>query len=211
MSFDIIVEDYIRQCRPRAHAELRAFEELDTLEQAIRHSSLCHLLPSEKRHPHQYRIPARALKLAEKKLQAIRSRLARARSFEVLHTAIDQKIGDIYKIGPLAVYDIAHRIGAYLGLRPALVYLHRGTLTGARALGFSGRTLDPRSLPRAFSRLKPWEIEDCLCIYKGQLRAAGYPGDTHRKSVCIVPVAQRSECQLANGAVRRRLSRGGCC
>jgi hypothetical protein len=69
-------------------------------------------------------------------------------------------------IGELAVYDIAHRIAAFRGKEPSLVYLHRGTCVGARHLGFTGKTLDPRLLPSSFSCLTAAEIEDCLCIYK---------------------------------------------
>ena len=70
------------------------------------------------------------------------------------------------------VYDIAQRIGAYLGKAPTLIYLHRGTKEGAAILGFHGETVDACKLPPAFSRLAPAEIEDCLCIYKDQLRGA---------------------------------------
>jgi hypothetical protein len=48
------------------------------------------------------------------------------------------------------VYDIAHRIGAFLRKAPALVYLHRGTKEGAAILGFKGKTIDPKLLPPAF-------------------------------------------------------------
>ena len=39
------------------------------------------------------------------------------------------------ELGELTVYDVAHRIGAYLQLEPDVVYLHRGTRIGARYLG----------------------------------------------------------------------------
>ncbi|WP_316168403.1 MULTISPECIES: hypothetical protein [unclassified Bradyrhizobium] len=187
MSFETIVDDYIREYRPRARGELAEFRKLRSLKDAIHHASLCHWLPSELRHPHQYRIPAAALLMAESKLQRVRNRLARAKTFEALHDEVEHQILSIRKIGPLAVYDIAHRIGAYRGLTPAIVYLHRGTREGARALGFAGKTLDPRLLPKAFSRLKPYEIEDCLCTYKNALRGAK-PALRHGgASICIPP------------------------
>jgi hypothetical protein len=77
---------------------------------------------------------------------------------------VEREIGSVQGIGKLMVYDIAHRIGAYLGKSPMLVYLHRGTKEGAAVLGFHGETLDPAVLPTAFSQLTPTEIEDCLCI-----------------------------------------------
>jgi hypothetical protein len=73
-------------------------------------------------------------------------------------------------IGALAIYDIATRIGGYLRLEPEVVYLYAGTSKGARALGLDGaKTLDPKALPAAFRVLRPREIEDCLCIYAGDL------------------------------------------
>src|SRR5262249_54941969 len=82
-------------------------------------------------------------------------------------------IGEIRGVGELTVYDISHRIGAHFGNAPQLVHLHAGTRTGARAFGIRGGILDPKTLPHAFSRLTPAEIEDCLCIYKDVLRGKG--------------------------------------
>jgi hypothetical protein len=48
------------------------------------------------------------------------------------------------------------------------VHLHRGTRTGARALGLdtSRSFLKPTDLPKEIRSLRPHEIEDFLCIYK---------------------------------------------
>ncbi len=72
----------------------------------------------------------------------------------------------------LTVYDTAHRIGRYLGVEPNRVYLHAGTMEGAKALGFKGNRsfLMRRQLPKEFRTPKPYEIEDCLCIYKDDLK-----------------------------------------
>ena len=68
------------------------------------------------------------------------------------------------------VYDTVLRIGAKLDLFPDRVYLHCGTREGARALGLKWRDpwLKVDELPRELRRLKPHEIEDFLCIYKGE-------------------------------------------
>jgi hypothetical protein len=39
-------------------------------------------------------------------------------------------------------------------------------------------------LPKAFSRLKPYEIEDCLCIYKNALRNTKHGLWRRHASVC---------------------------
>ena len=92
-------------------------------------------------------IPRRLLGLAEERLQAASRHLAGASDFEALHEIVKREIGSVHGIGKLMVYDIAHRIGAYLGQAPTLVYLHRGTKEGAAILGFRGETLDPAVLP----------------------------------------------------------------
>jgi hypothetical protein len=76
-------------------------------------------------------------------------------------------------MGVLTVYDVAHRIAAFLGKPPHLVYLHAGTRVGAAALGIKGDVVDPDELPAAFAVLTAAEIEDCLCIYKDELRDGG--------------------------------------
>lgn len=120
----------------------------------------------------QRRIPRAVLELAEARLQAAAKRIAAASDFAALHGIVEREIGSIRGIGALTVYDIAHRLGAHFGKAPALVYLHAGTRTGAAAFGLKSDSIDPRELPAPFSRLAPAEIEDCLCIYKDELRGA---------------------------------------
>lgn len=82
-------------------------------------------------------------------------------------------IGRVRGIGPTTVYDVSLAIGAKFGLEPELIYLHAGTLDGARAIGLSVRglrALPMDAFPSAFRRLRPYEVEDCLCIYKHELR-----------------------------------------
>ena len=96
--------------------------------------------------------------------------MAKVANFDALIRLVDEKIGGIAGIGALTVYDIAHRIGAYLRKEPTRVYLHAGTRVGALALGIEDNVFDPKILPKAFSRLSAAEVEDCLCIYKDDLR-----------------------------------------
>lgn len=170
MTFDEIVSAYIREYRDDARREMRFFKIQRHASEVIRKAALCEL-PDGKRHPHQYRIPGLSLEEAEARLQAIAKKLERAGDFESLHDLVEAEIASIDRISELTIYDIAHRIGAYLGKTPRLVYLHRGTRIGATAFGLRGRTIDPKQLPAAFSRLMPAEIEDCLCIYKDELKA----------------------------------------
>lgn len=188
MTIDGIVNDYIREYRDDARAEMETFRRERSRASAIRRAALCEF-PDGKRHPHQYLIPQRLIELAEERLQAAARRLAGAPDFDALHEIVKREIGSVHGIGELMVYDIAHRIGAYLGKVPTLVYLHRGTKEGAAVLGFRGVTLDPAVLPSAFARLTPAEIEDCLCIYRD--KCGGAPGLPTRNSGCGVARRQR--------------------
>ena len=191
MTLGEIVNDYIREYRADARAEMETFRKEKSRTSAIRRASLCEL-PDGKRHPHQCLIPKRLLELAEERLQAAAKRLAGAEDFGALHDIVNGEIGSIHGIGKLTVYDIAHRLGGYFGKSPTMVYLHRGTKAGAAILGFRGETLYPAILPSAFSRLSPAEIEDCLCIYKDQLR--GSPGRSDQGSGCAVARKPRRVC-----------------
>jgi hypothetical protein len=76
-------------------------------------------------------------------------------------------------IGLLTIYDTTHRIGAYLKLSPEQVYLHAGVRVGAKALGLGDwQSKLPMSVfPPAFQRLRPEQVEDCLCLHASQLHA----------------------------------------
>jgi len=171
MTLDEIVSHYIGHYRDPARAEMRFFEIQRSPSAAIQKAALC-VLPSGQRHPHQRRIPRAVLELAEARLQAAAKRIAAASDFAALHAIVKREIGSIRGTGALTMCDIAHRLGAHFGKVPALVYLHAGTRIGAPAFGLRGDSIDPRELPVPFSRLAPSEIEDCLCIYKDELRGA---------------------------------------
>jgi hypothetical protein len=165
-----IVSDYIANKRTKAEAERRWFIIQPTLEQAVSTAARARK-PSGKRFGHQRRIPESVLRQSEKALLDAMPNLQSAKTFEELHHIISREIGDIQGIGELTIYDTALRIGAKLNLNPAVVFLHAGTRSGAKALGVDGsrRFIERGCLPREFSPLTPAEIEDVLCIYKDRL------------------------------------------
>ena len=166
-SLAAIVRAYCRDYRAAAENERAHSARHSSLNAAARAAALS-TLPSGKRHPHQRRIPGDALRNAADALTA--QAIPACRSFDDLHRTVHDRIGGIHRIGELAVYDIACRIGAFLGLSPDRVYLHAGTREGARALGLRGATVHKNRLPPEFRRLSPAEIEDCLCIYKARIQ-----------------------------------------
>ncbi len=100
-----------------------------------------------------------------------KGQLSAAADFEILFQVVKTNISQIRKIGELACYDIAHRIGAYLHIYPDGVYLHAGTRAGAKALGIKAKAnvIQVTALPPEFRRLTAAQIEDCLCIFKTEL------------------------------------------
>ena len=166
-----VVTDYINKYRVSARRELRFYAIQKTLGETIKYACLS-LMPSGKRHYHQRRIPLVSLVEANRILQARLSDIQKCLIFAELHTLIDKNINSIHRIGELTVYDIAHRIGVKLGLEPDMIYLHAGTAQAAKFL-FPIKnmcTLSKMDLPKPFHCLKPYEIEDCLCIYKENIK-----------------------------------------
>lgn len=204
MTLSEIVTDYIREHRDNTRAEMRFFEIQRDLTQAIRKAALC-VLPSGERHPHQRRIPRMLLQLVEARLQEVQAHLRRAENFDELHRVIAERIGSISGIGSLTVYDITHRIGAYIGKHPKRVYLHAGTRKGAMIFHITGDSFDPRILPRPFSRLQPYEIEDCLCIYMDKF---GGDGRSRPTPTCLAEnpkKARRNASEFCKARTRGRL------
>jgi hypothetical protein len=168
-SHEEIVARYIIEKRPEAVKERDYYAGLPTVEEAARQAALA--LREGKRHSHQsaFRVKQETLDSWAERVLATLDRLASARTFEELHDRLDSL--RFKHVGDLIVYDTAYRLGAKLRLEPRLVYLHRGTLEGAVLLGFSKKlkTLELSQLPPAYQALRPYEIEDCLCMYKDDL------------------------------------------
>ncbi len=167
----VIVRSYLKHNRRRLRNELAYFEGVPSLDSVIEAAALA-TCAHGKRLNHQRRLTRAALARSEENLVVALPRLRECRSFEELYTLIEELVRGIRGLGELYVYDTSLRIAAYLNLWPEEVYLHAGTRRGARALGFSGQgsRLKPSELPAVVRKLKPFEIEDFLCIYKEQLK-----------------------------------------
>jgi hypothetical protein len=178
-----IVREYQQSHRDGLHDQLKSFRQEDSLRDAIMRAAHARR-PDGKRYAHQRRIPRNAIDTAALKSASERfsKRVPNCRDFEALHHCIASEIGSIKGIGELMVYDTALRIGAKRGLGPTRVYLHRGTRRGARALGLDCRR--PRiklsEFPPELQSLKACEVEDCLCIFKKELRRL-FAGDGARR------------------------------
>lgn len=137
------------------------------LKDATRVAALC-LNHENKRHPHQCRIPQNSLDELHIYLRARKKKIQESKNFDELFGLVDS--ANIFMIGDLTKYDVAHRIGEYLGVYPDKVFIHSGTKIGAeRLIGeIKTRTISVNQLPKIFldNKLSCAEIEDILCIYK---------------------------------------------
>lgn len=172
-TFDKIVNDYIQKHRKSVEKELRFYHKL-TFDQAI--ESAAHTKNSDcTRDIHHSRAPQHVLDETASKLMRVRNQIESCQSFDELIQIVKETIEIIKGIGPLTIYDIALRIGANLSRYPQKIYLHTGTKKGATILrvGRGRKCIAPPELyeiSRAFTKLKPYEIEDCLCIYRDCFR-----------------------------------------
>jgi len=149
-SFNDVVNNYIRRFHHRLEDELGWFARQPSLDAVIERAALAR--NESGKLSHQWRVPNDVLRAWADALLERRSRIRRSRTFAELHDTLSEAGAQLHGIGSgLAVYDTATRIGAFLKLEPELVYLHRGTRDGARALGFRRRdSLSAMSCPSRF-------------------------------------------------------------
>lgn len=125
-------------------------------------------------HQNKYGVALKLPMFAQNLLKVL-PELEKLTNFKELYDAVEAR--KIKGVGQLTIYDTALRIGANLKIEPKNVYLHCGTKEGAKNLAKNfeialrgKRFISVDELPPAFRKLKPLEIEDCLCIYKDDLK-----------------------------------------
>lgn len=170
MKWETIIRSYKLNNRPNKQKELNWFRQQSSLETAI---NLATKAKDEngKHYSHQRRIPKTAILEANALLLEKHNTFQECKSFHDLWLLIKENLEPVHGIRELYIYDTALRIGAFLNLFPDRIYLHRGTLEGAKAFGFITKKkewLNFEELPKVFSELSAHEIEDLLCIYKNK-------------------------------------------
>lgn len=128
-----------------------------------------------KHHNHQSKVDITARRKLGAKLVAKKKMVEKIASirhhdrFDLLHDLIDEI--KPFGIGPVTVYDVAVRVGAYLGIDPQSVYMHAGVRLGYEALFGAGSSKGiervPLSrFPEPFCYMEADDIEDILCTYR---------------------------------------------
>lgn len=129
------------------------------------------IFPNGKKDNHQSRIPIDKLQSYGDEILLWEKSIINCENFDdILEIVSNIKIKGI---GILTKYDVAYRIGEKLKIFPDKVYLHAGTKQGALQLGLikkysRKRYLTCNELPEWLLVLKPYQIEDFLCIYKNE-------------------------------------------
>jgi hypothetical protein len=162
-----LVQEYLQTRADDIDAELAHFCELPfptAVEEAANARG-----PDGKILSHQRRPGRTVLAQAAGRLSACLPEIRACKTFEALLDLVRRKTADIFNFGKLCQYDTALRIGAKLNIKPTLVYLHAGTLKGARLLGFETRqgvlTMETiaQSRPELLRLKSPDYIESFLC------------------------------------------------
>jgi hypothetical protein len=159
-----LVEVFEKEWVPSLVAELEFYARQYSLEEVI-------LVATEKGHPHLNRISPEALKTTRGRLLRSAKLRGEFADFDQLYATVEGEMGKICGIGLLTTYDTAHRIGAYLGLKPQKVYLQTGAKKGAQILGVGRgkRKVEKQAFPKEIQLLEPQFIEDFLCICRQSL------------------------------------------
>lgn len=142
-------------------------QEADNAREALRRA-VASIRPNGKMHNHQSKVSS-SLPNFFSILSRRRGHLAVSPSFDVLYHRIKRLAPK--GIGEMTVYDVAVRFGAYLGLKPEMIYMHAGTRSGLNAL--MGTKFGPRHevmpmwlLPAELQDKDPDTVEDFLCTYR---------------------------------------------
>ncbi len=160
-----IVRHYRLYHTPELDSFVDSFAKLPSLQDAVRLAGLGLQADGRKRR-HAYHVKNEPLRRFAEVLGTLP--LGDCGDFHVLFLAVQSAAVGIRGIGPVTVYDTALCIGARRGLMPERVYLHAGTMAGARALGLrpKGDVLEVKDLPAEFRKLAAHHLENLLCIYK---------------------------------------------
>ncbi|NLH78318.1 MAG: hypothetical protein GX465_14905, partial [Acidobacteria bacterium] len=167
-----LVEEYLRKDSGDHLVDLRSFVDPSGDEGTLYLAATARNRDGKK-HPHQRRIPLATLEAGASTLLSHLVDLQSSKSFDQLHSLVRSITDGIKGLGPLYIYDTALRFGFAKKLVPEMVYLHCGTMKGARKLGLRSTTmtLSKEHLPSGLNRLSSMDTEDFLCRFKNRLHS----------------------------------------
>lgn len=142
----------------------------------------------DKIHDHQRHVGKKILKKFADLLKQEEQEIKTVKNFEKLLSIV--KSVKCHRVGELAKYDIAERIGFFLGIFPDKIYLHAGAKEGAKnllgKLQYRKRSLSLEELPKELQdymlkmELKFYDLEGLFCIYKKDLKQFSFESGLFR-------------------------------
>ena len=164
-----LINNWIEKHSSILDNELDAFANCESAEKNIRLAAKGRTVNDVKL-SHQKRLKLDALDVFATQLVADNQTWPQFVAFTELFAHVQVIANGINGIGDLAVYDTALRIGRRLGLAPIEVYLQRGSREGAKQLikriPRGRRSVSPSIFPQELQTLKPYQIENFLCVCK---------------------------------------------
>ena len=91
------------------------------------------------------------------------------KDFQTLYDWVKSVVDRVKGLGQTTAYDVARRLGVWLGLKPSYIYLHTGAAMGAKKLGIRGEAVPLNVFPKEIQSLGAMHAENFLCIYKHQI------------------------------------------
>ncbi|MBZ9688493.1 hypothetical protein G9F72_019370 [Clostridium estertheticum] len=169
MNIRMLVKEYEKNGKINLNNYLKCYKKLGNINDVIVCATLARL-PNGVKHSHQRRLNNQMMNSVKDKILARVNEIKLCSNFNEIINIVEESSEKGF--GELAVYDTSLRIGSFFNIYPDEVYLHAGTLKGARAIGIMGKskTISINNIPKELFSLKAYEIEDLLCIYKNKLR-----------------------------------------
>jgi hypothetical protein len=165
-----VVDEFLKDGLANHNEELEFFENQPSLRRAVEVAATGKDQWG-KMFKHQCRVGSAALAVARPNVLALVPEFEKCETFSEIHSLVRHATRNVLRIGDLANYDPALRIGAKKGLLPTDVFLHCGSLEGARNLGLpcEGGRISKDRLPPAMKSLSASQAENFLCRKKDKL------------------------------------------
>lgn len=118
---------------------------------------------------HQHRIGYIVCEKGARELAQYEIEIRKAQSFEEIFEITEIVKNKVFGLGNLWSYDTALRIGFAKRVYPKDVYVQSGVTKGVQKVMKgtlpSGRSLSMNYFPNSLQKLKPYQLENFLCIY----------------------------------------------
>jgi hypothetical protein len=171
MDLESAIKHYVKEHLAELEEVKKWYNKKLTLEKAIKEASLGQILRfgKKKMDSHQYRVGYENCELGYEELMKYKNEIIKAKSFEDLFEITEKIRIKVNRIGDLWSYDTALRIGFNMGFEPKEVYLQSGVIDGLNKVlpsnRYKGRCISLKELPKELQVLRPYQVENFLCIY----------------------------------------------